>query len=251
LKIWTEVEMAVVRDRYPGEATRALAQELGVTTEQLRYKACSMGVTKASGARGRNGLARQWSEAEDALIRRWWPDVASRAEPGKTADWLARQLGASTEQVRHRVAVLGLRRPRTKEPAWTDDELELLDQCLHLPPPNIRARLKRRGFQRTESAIVMQRYRRLGGLAQATGGYSACQLASLLGVSTAPVVGWIKKGWLKATPRGETVAANGGPGDRWNITPRAIRQFLFENAALVNPRGINFVWLMDLLRGEK
>lgn len=243
--------MATVRDRYPVEPTLALAQALGVTEEQLRYKACSMGVTKGSGARGRNGLAWPWSEAEDALIRRWWPVVSSRAEPEKTADWLARQLGVSTAQVRHRVAVLGLCRLRVKEPPWTDDELELLDQCLHLPPPTIRARLRRRGFRRTEAAIVVQRYRRLGGLAQATGGYSASQLADFLGVSVTPVAGWIKKGWLKATPRGETVAAHGGPGDRWTITPRAIRQFLFENAALVNPRGINFVWLMDLLRGEK
>ena len=66
--------------------------------------------------------------------------------------------------------------------------------------------------------------------------------------SVAPVIGWIKKGWLKATPRGDTIADHGGPGDRWNITPKAVRAFLLENAALINPRGINFVWLMDLLR---
>ena len=63
--------------------------------------------------------------------------------------------------------------------------------------------------------------------------------------SVTPVIGWIKKGWLKATQRGDTIADHGGPGDRWNITPKAVRAFLLENAALINPRGINFVWLMD------
>lgn len=252
MKIWTESDMATVRERYSAEPTRALAQDLGVTADQLRYKAYAMGVAKASGARGRNGRARQWSEAEDALIRRLWPVIASRREPGKNSEWLARQLvQATVQQVRQRAAVLGLRRMRTKEPPWSDEEIELLDQWLHLPLRSIRYRLKRRGFQRTEAAIVMQRHRRFGGMLQATGAYSANQLAQLLGVSPIPVNGWIRKGWLKATPRGETVAAHGGPGDRWMITPKAVREFLFDNAALINPRGINFVWLMDLLRGEK
>jgi len=135
--------------------------------------------------------------------------------------------------------------------AFIKSEIELLDQWLHLPLHSIRARLKRRGFRRTESAIAVQRYRKCGGFFQATGAYSAHQLAQLLGVSSVQVNGWIKKGWLRATPRGDTVAEHGGPGDRWMITPKAVKDFLFDNAALINPRGINFVWLMDLLRGEK
>lgn len=245
-----------MRERYPTESTRTLAEAIGATPAQVRGKAHAMGLRKSARIQGpqvgRNSSARDWTEAEDALIRRWWPVISARSEPGKSAEWLARQMVKVTvQQVRHRASVLGLRRMRTKEPPWSEAEIELLDQWLHLPLHSIRARLKRRGFRRTESAIAVQRYRKCGGFSQATGAYSAHQLAQLLGVSSIPVNGWIKKGWLRATPRGDTVAAHGGPGDRWLITPKAVKDFLFDNAALINPRGINFVWLMDLLRGEK
>lgn len=251
MKIWTEPEMQALRQRYPVELTAELAAEFGVGANQIRAKAFTLGLRKTEVNKNdkfRNCKARDWTEAEDAEIRTWWPVITAREQPGKNAEWLAQRMGVSLMQVRSRAAALGLRKLRQKEPPWTDDELDLLDQYLHLHPKNIQHRLARRGFHRTESAITVQRYRVLGGLANATGGYSAHQLASFLGVSVAPVIGWIKKGWLKATPRGDTIADHGGPGDRWNITPKAVRAFLLENAALINPRGINFVWLMDLLR---
>lgn len=256
MKIWTESEIALLRERYPIDATHHLATALNATPEQVRVKAHALGVLKSLSRQGptvgRNSRAKNWTEAEDDLIRRWWPVIASRREPGKNSEWLARQLVQTTvQQVRHRASVLGLRRMRTKEPPWSDAEIELLDQWLHLPLHSIRDRLKRRGYRRSEGAIAVQRYRRFGGMLQATGAYSAHQLAQLLGVSAIPVNGWIRKGWLKATPRGDTVAEHGGPGDRWLITPKAVREFLFDNAALINPRGINFIWLMDLLRNEK
>jgi len=211
-----------------------------------------MGVRKQEAAtitKYRNPKAHCWTEREDAEIKKWWPVITHREQRGKNSAWLAQQLGVSREQVRDRAAALGMRPFRQKEPPWTDEELDLLDQFLHLTPKNIRHRLARRGYHRTEAAITVQRFRKLGGLMNATGGYSANQLASFLGITTTPVIGWIKKGWLKATPRGDSIADHGGPGDRWNITPKAIRAFIFDHATLINPRNINFVWLIDLLRG--
>jgi hypothetical protein len=117
---------------------------------------------------------------------------------------------------------------------------------MHLPPPTIRANLARRGYKRSEAAIIVARYRRFGGMQNAVGSYSAHQLANLLGTSTVPVIGWIKKGWLKATPRGETVADHGGPGDRWMISPVEVRRFASENPALIGPK-VDRIWLIDLL----
>lgn len=251
MKIWTESELMALQQRYPVEPTAALAAEFGVERRQLRCKAFTAGVQKLEAretGKYRNRKARNWTEREDAMIREWWPVIGSREQRGKNSTWLAQKMGVSVTQVRSRAAVLGLRKLHQKTPPWSDAELELLDQYLHLEPRRIRYHLAKRGYRRSEAAIVVQRYR-MGGLANATGGYSAHQLASFLGVSPTPILGWIKNGWLKATPRGDTVAANGGPGDRWNITPKAVREFLFENAALINPRGINFVWLMDLLKG--
>lgn len=252
MKIWTEPELNAIQQRYPVEATSVLAAEFGVEPRQLRCKAFTMGVQKLEAretGKFRNRKARNWTGQEDAMIREWWPVIANREQQGKNAAWLAQKLGVSVTQVRQRAATQGLRKMRQKELPWSDEELGLLDHYLHLTPKGIRHQLARRGYRRTEAAITVQRYRVLGGLANAMGGYSAHQLASFLGINTAPVIGWIKKGWLKADPRGDTVAEHGGPGDRWNITPKAVRDFLYDNAALINPRGINFVWLMDLLRG--
>lgn len=253
MKIWTEAERAAIQQRYPVESTAELAAELGVTSRQLRLKAFTMGMHKLEAretGKYRNHKARDWTEREDALIREWWPVISCREQCGKNSAWLAQRLGVSVGQIRTRASALGLRKLRQKEPPWSDEELELLDAWLHLHPKQIRYRLKRQGYLRTEASITVQRFRRFGGLGNATGGYSANQLAQFMGISVVPVIGWIKKGWLKATPRGDSVADHGGPGDRWTITPKAVRTFLFDNAALINSRGIDFVWLIDLLRGD-
>lgn len=249
MKIWTESEIETLKARYPHEPTAALARALGVTERTLQSKAHRLALSKAvppgAPARGRNRLAHIWTEAQDAQIRRWWPDINARV-PGRTAAWLAATLGVSRAAVQFRASVLGLRTQRFKERPWSDDELELLDQWLHLPPPTIRKRLAARGFKRTEGAILCQRQRYFGGMQMATGAYSAHQLAGMMGVAPSVVQRWIHKGWLKATMRGESQNAAGGPGDRWMITPRAVKSFLLDNPTLINPKGIDFVWLMDL-----
>lgn len=248
MKIWTHVEMDALRQRYPVEATSVLAEEFEVTPRQVAMKAFALGVLKpfdpSKPRRGANTMAHSWTADEDAQIRRWWPEIVRRT--GKNATWLATQLGVSRMQVRHRAMVLGLSQCRQKETRWSERELELLDRWLHLHPEAIAKRLQRLGFPRSAGAIAVQRLRRYGGLAMATGGYSANQLAALLGVTVTPVLGWIHKGWLKATPRGETRAANGGPGDRWTITPDDVRRFVINNASMIGPQP-NLVWLIDLL----
>ena len=251
MKIWTEAEIETLKARYPHEPNAPLARALGVTERTLRSKAHRLALSKAvppgARARGRNRLAHIWTEEQDALIRRWWPDINARV-PGRTAAWLADTLGVSRAAVQFRASVLGLRTQRFKERPWSDDELELLDQWLHLPPPTIRKRLAARGFKRTEGAILSMRQRRFGGLQMATGAYSAHQLAEMMGVDKSVVQRWIHKGWLKATMRGESQNRAGGPADRWMITPRAVKAFLLDNPTLIQPRGINFVWLMDLFQ---
>lgn len=251
MKIWTEAEIETLKARYPHEPNAALARALGVTERMVRSKAHRLALTKAvpPGApmRGRNHQAHHWTDQQDAEIKRWWPEINARTT-GRTAAWLAQRLNVSRTQLQYRAAVLGLRRARIKEAPWSDDELELLDRWLHLPPPAIRKRLAARGYQRSEGAILCQRQRRFGGLCMATGAYSAHQLAGMMGVSTPVVLRWIREGWLKATMRGASQNDFGGPGDRWMITPRAVKTFLLDNATLINPKGIDFIWLMDLFQ---
>lgn len=248
MKPWTESELTALKHCYVTVPTAELASRLGHSAHCIRSKANLLGLRKAPEKNQKHPRAHQWTEAEDEALRRMWLDVGARIS-GHNAAWAARQLGVTVAQARTRAAVLGLRRCRLKEACWSDAELELLDQWLHLPPPLIRQRLQRKGFRRTESAIVVQRYRRFGGLAMATGGYSATQLATMLGTSTRPVLGWIEKRWLAATPRGVTLNETGGPGDRWTITPAAIRRFIVDNPIHITSR-VNLVWLIDLLGGK-
>ncbi len=245
---WTEKELTVLKQCYAAEPTAALASRLNRSVQCVRSKANLLGVRKAPDKNQMHPRAHRWTEAEDELLRKLWLDVGNRVK-GHTSGWAARKLGVTKQQVRNRAAILGLRRLRIKEACWSDAELELLGNWLHLSPPLIRQRLKRKGFSRTESAIVVQRWRRFGGLALATGGYSATQLAELLGTSPRPILGWIEKKWLIATPRGDTLNATGGPGDRWIITPSAVRKFIVENPIQVTSR-VNLVWMIDLLAGK-
>ena len=243
MKIWTEAETEALRQRYPVESCVVLAEIFGVSVDMVRRKAHALGVNKLQAKA--NTLAKIWTEDEDARIRREWPQVAARVK-GHTANRLAQRLRVSEGQLRHRVSVLGLRRFYRRELPWSDEEIDLLDRWAHLPPPSIRHRLAKRGYQRSEAAIAVARHRQLGGLRNATTAYSATQLGQILGTSQMPVIGWIRKGWLKATPRGDTVADHGGPGDRWMIYPRDVRKFIADNPALVGPN-VNLVWLIDLL----
>ena len=173
MKIWTEPELYAMKQRYPIESTAVLAVDFGTDAGAVRHKAFTMGLKKVEaqdGQKYRNRKARNWTESEDDLIREWWPVISNREQRGKNSDWLARKLGVSPVQVRSRASALGMRVLRQKEPPWSDEEIELLDQWLHLTPVNIRTRLARRGFHRSEAAITVQRFRKLGGLANATGG---------------------------------------------------------------------------------
>lgn len=144
---------------------------------------------------------------------------------------------------------MGLRRLRLHEPCWTETENELLMDMAHLSTNWIQEKLKKKGFHRTETAITVQR-KRLGALVHGNSeAYSAHALANLLGVSPTPVKRWIRLGWLKATPRTESRNDSGGPGDRWLIFPRHVREFILKYTAHVDPSGADKFWLVDLLAG--
>jgi hypothetical protein len=126
----------------------------------------------------------------------------------------------------------------------------MLMEYAHLSTPALRARFKRAGFIRTEGALLSRRSRIAGPLWDSTGAYSAQGLARLMGCSHTAVSGWIRRGWLKATPRTDAVdTRTGGPADRWLIYPRDVRVLICQYTAHININRADKFWLVDLLAG--
>jgi hypothetical protein len=191
----------------------------------------------------------QWTEEQDQILKREWP-LLYRRIPGKTTESLARKLNVSVPVVQLRAGVLGLKRLRIKEPEWTKEEMEILDKTHHMTLQQIKRRLARRGYHRTEAAIGVKRSRNQLSVINSSNAYSASGLAQLMGVSQIVVIRWIRLGLIDATPSGATVdERSGGPGDRWLISPKAVRHFIITHTAQVDLTGADRFWLVDLLAG--
>lgn len=171
-----------------------------------------------------------------------------RIEKGAVAAF-SRRFGISRHQVRRRALQLGVVQQTRKEPPWSEPELELLETHYHKNPENLRAIFRRRGYIRTATAISVKR-KRLGLTIAGADIYSATGLAKVMGIDSNVITRWIDKGLLRATRKGTSRTPQQG-GDSWQITHKAVRDFIADNVALVDIRKADKFWLVDLLVGKK
>lgn len=247
---YSAAEVAAIRERYSVDGPAVLGAELGRGIRNIRAKAWTLGLTRHG--RKANHKARVWTEAEDDRLRKEWPGIVARKVKGRTAVWLASQMRLSVNQLRQRATDLRLRRMRYKEPPWSDDEIELLHEASHLAPKNVRRLFLKHGFKRTETALAVMRKRQEIRISECEGAYSAHGLSKLMGVSARAVCGWIEKGQLKAKPRTDAVDYRGsGPGDRWSIKPKHVREFIREYRSCVNISRVDQHWFLDLIFGDE
>lgn len=248
---FTTREVRLIRERYPTEGAVKLAQELGRSRSVIISKARYLGLWhsphKSSGNR------RIWTAEQDAIIRRYYPDAAHRRHGGLNMKEIAKKVGTPVGAVRKRAYDLGLVKEWIKSPPWTNEEIEFVLEHAHLATRTLVSRMKKRGWQRSESAIRCLCHRHQVLLVDTDGGYSARRLAKLLGVGHVQVSRWIKEGTLKAEARGETVCANGGPGDQWLITPTDVFRFIAKHPMSFLINNADQLWLLSLLttRGFK
>lgn len=244
---FTPDEVELIRQRYETDGPKKLAEIMDMDKKRVCAKAWKMGLMFDS-RRSNNKLI--FTEEQDCIIKREWPLIVRRVG-GRTAEKLAKQLKVSRSQLYNRAGILGLRRIMQITADWSDKELELLDRWGHLHPKTISTKLRRAGYRRTEAAIMVKRNRICQLVSENTNCYSAHGLARLLGVSTTPVLRWIRLGYLKATARGDSKHATGGPGDRWMIYPKDVRKFLCLHTAIVDFSCIDKYWLIELLAGDQ
>lgn len=243
-------EIQIIKERYVTDGARKIAEEIGRGVRNVRTKAWQLGIRKA--VKCANSLAHCWTDEEDARLRRDWPMIVSRRELGKNANWLAKQMHLSVEQIRSRAATLGLRKTKLKNPEWSEEEVELLHSLTHLSTESVVRRFKKAGFDRSPGAIGVQRSRRNALVRDSSESYSAHGLAKLMGVSSPLVLKWINRGWLAAKPRTDAVDCNhGGIGDRWIIKPADVRELIYRHVSHIDITTCDKFWLVDLLYSEK
>lgn len=135
-----------------------------------------------------------------------------------------------------------------KEPDWIPREIKILETHAHLVPERIQHYLKKEGFARSLTAIVLKR-KRLNFL-QNLKGQSATSLAVCFGVDMKTVQRWILQGRLQAKKRGTARTPRQG-GDMWFIMDRDIRDFILTYPEFIDLRKVDKFWFIDLLAGKR
>lgn len=243
-RFWTTREERVLRENYTEHGAERCAELLpGRTMGAVHQHAQKLGL---KGKQFANREFRQrWTTSEqiDAVIRRAYQGEPQRHHIAK----LAQTVGRPRWWVSKRASQLGIVAPRFKELPWTQAEVELAENNAHKHPQTIARMLKRHGFKRSPTAIIVK-LKRLGAMRDDPDHYTARGLAELFGVDAKGVTRWIEKGWLQAKHRG-TDRKDVQGGDMWWIHRKHVRRFVIENASAVDFHKVDKFWLVDLLAG--
>jgi hypothetical protein len=247
-RAWTNKEIATLKAVYPASGISGCIPALpGRSATSIYQHAAAEGLRAP---RGKSGAERQrWTSSPqvDAIITRAYQGTPTKGDIKS----LARTANRPLWWICKRAAKLGLSRPRFKEPRWADAEMEFVASNAHKDADAIARMLKRRGFNRTATAVSVK-LKRLGtptGKNADLNHYTANQLAGLFGVDRKGVGAWIAKGWLTADRRGTARVAEQG-GDEYWIHRRAVRKFIIENIAAIDVRKVEKFWFVELLTQE-
>lgn len=156
----------------------------------------------------------------------------------ETITELADRFGVPRHVVRKWGAQLGL--ARVKEPPWSTSEVTYLEHWLH------RRSIKwiAQHLNRSQTAVRLKAKRQ--GLAKSAQGYTLGRLCVALGVDHHKVHRWIAAGWLGGVRRESDRTPQQG-GDLWFFRDRDIRAFVTAHPLEVDPRRVEWVWLVSVL----
>lgn len=245
-KFWTTCEIAALREAYPRGGLSAAQEALpNRTPSSLYQRAGALGLR----APGQPSFRAQWpvTDRYDDAIRALHSSPPAR---GAVTE-LALKIGRPRWWVSQRARDLGLITPRFRELPWTPAEIEVLHETAHLRPQAARAMFKRRGFDRTESAIVVKRKREEISTVLArddAGLLPANRVANFLGVERGTVVRWIRLYGLRAAPRGTAKAF-----DEFEIRATDLREWIIAHPArieLAKVPAASRAWFIELLAGR-
>lgn len=243
---WTTTELTTIRRDYPAGGLAAVEPQLVGRTRSAIYQQARLmrlrSPRQGDSIRSHHPVTPEIDEA----IRQLHTTTPKKGDVKR----LAERLGRPVYWVSKRARELGLVTPRFREAPWSQAELDILDDTAELTPHAARLRLKRAGFERSVTAVVVKR-KRVGLRVQPDGSYSAREAAHLLGYEESVLARWIRLGRIKASTAGAD--RSDGRTTAWRITPRVLREFIVNNPMAVQLRRIPAAhqpWLIELLSGR-
>ena len=238
-RFWTGREEKLLRQYYPAGGVSACLTVLpGRTASSIYNRVGQLGL-RVPARDGKVHERQRWESSDqiDAIIKRAFQRAPSKGD----VQHCAQTVGRPRWWVSKRALKLGLVAPRFKEPAWHQDELDIVSDHAHKSPKTLQRMLARNGYRRSETAIIVK-IKRLGADRTDPNHLNANQLAGVMGVDRKTVAGWIEKGWLKAKRRGASAL-----DDFWWIHRKDIRTFVIDNVAAVDLRKVDKFWFVDLM----
>lgn len=160
----------------------------------------------------------------------------------------ARQLGFPEFVTTKWAQELGL--AHTKEPFWSEAELELLQKHGYKTPTVIARIFRENGFKRTPTSILLMRRRRM--VHQASPYFSMNAISRLFNTDSHVVKSWIAKGWMKFTMKG-TERSNGTKqnGDTHLVHKDWIYEFIVNHPDVFDIKKVDQLWFLHIVtKGE-
>ncbi len=225
---WTAVELDLLRQHYTAGGLTAAQAALPHRSAPAIYMACTK--YKIRAPRQANTVRRRWSHDPrlDDEIRAQAMRNAGRG----TWQTIAVRWGRPLWYVQRRAHDLGVQLPRHDARAWTEAETDLLHETAHLSAGQAALTFRRRGTPRTATAIQTRRH--LLSIERSDNGvYSERGLSLLLGCGHTTIARAIKRGDLRARQE-----RKGDPTSRWQITERAIRDWLAAQPYAIDLRRV-------------
>jgi hypothetical protein len=125
---------------------------------------------------------------------------------------------------------------RQKEPPWTPEKVSYLQAHQH----RVAMRSIAKHLGRTLVAVRLKA-KRLE-LRKSDEGYTLSALCLGLGTNHHKVERWLTRGWIKGSRRHTDRTR-----DMWFFTDQAIRQLVRKHPNEIDPRRVDWIWLVDVL----
>lgn len=230
-RFWTDEEKAVLLEHFPKSGAKACQARLPSRTITTIYQqAYKLGLKAPNAPEARERHA--YGPEMDERIRAAWPELKGRGAVIGLAD----RLGVPRWWLSKQAARLGLSKPHSKEPRWTEAEDALMTKVPLHDPHRAALIFREHGYSRTATAIVV-RAKRLDLSRRTHETLSARGAARILGVDDKTVTTWCIAGDIKAGRRGSKRLVQQG-GDAWAIEPADLRRFIIDHIERIDIRKV-------------